>query len=147
MSIFSRRIIWAMVAVAFLGFLDAVFLTIEHYTNNIPPCFALTGCEQVTTSVYATVAGIPVALAGAAYYFLILVVGLLYLDLRNAKLLTAMSYLPIVGLLASIYFVSLQLFVIKALCLYCVVSAMTSTTLFILGLIVLQLRKKEVSHE
>ncbi len=55
--------------VALVGLGDAVYLTIHHYTGEKVPCSIVEGCEQVLTSSYAEVAGIPLAVFGAAAYF------------------------------------------------------------------------------
>ena len=62
------------------------------------------------------------------------------------KLLNLTARLTIIGLLASLWFIYLQLFVIKAICLYCMFSAFTSITLFIFGLFVLNFGKKIVAE-
>lgn len=118
----------------FIGFLDASFLTFEHYRGDPLPCVIFTGCDTVTTSQYATIGGIPVALLGAIYYLAIFVLTIAYWDTKNPKFINTASLLTFVGFFASIYFVYLQLFVIHAICLYCVISATDSTILFIVGL-------------
>ena len=122
-----------MLAVAAIGFLDATYLTIEHYRGAIPPC-TIEGCEVVLTSEQAEIAGVPVALLGAIYYLLILILAIAYLDRQNQSVLRFAASTTIVGLVASAYFVSLQLFVIKSICQYCMISAGTSTLLFITGI-------------
>jgi len=102
---------------AIIGFADAVFLTTQHYLGEIPPCSVVEGCETVLTSPYATILGIPVALFGALFYLAIL--------FKPSRLLAFL------GFLASLTLLYLQLFVIKAICLYCLISLVTSTGIFI----------------
>lgn len=111
--------------VSFLGFADAAYLTLEHFLNRIPPC-TVGGCEVVLTSPYAVVAGVPIALFGALYY---IVVFFLILYGAHRRLLVALVSL---GFVASLALIGLQAFVINAWCLYCLGSAATSTTLFII---------------
>jgi len=87
----------------------------------------------VTTSAYSKVFGLPLALYGAAYYLFMLIISVFYFDTKNEPAFKILKYVPVTGFLASAYFVYLQLFVIHALCTYCVISAITSTTLFILS--------------
>ncbi|KKT41182.1 MAG: Vitamin K epoxide reductase [Candidatus Giovannonibacteria bacterium GW2011_GWA2_44_13b] len=129
----AKILIIIFIAVAFIGFLDASFLTIEHYQNTALPCVIFKGCEQVTTSAYSELFGLPLALYGAAYYLFMLLVSVFYFDTKNGFAFKILKYIPVVGFLASAYFVYLQLFVIHAICTYCVISAVTSTTLFILS--------------
>lgn len=119
-----------------IGFLDATYLTIEHYRGNIPPC-TIEGCEIVLTSAQSQVAGIPVSLAGSLYYLTILLLSIAYLDGKKEGLIRLASKLTILGFVASLYFVYLQFFVIKEICQYCMASAGTSTLLFILGMYIL----------
>jgi len=125
-----------MLAVSAVGFLDATYLTVQHYLKGIPPC-TINGCEVVLTSGYATVYGIPIALAGSAYYLTLLLGGIYFLDSRSVRVFRWFALCTVMGLAVSFVLVGLQLFVIKALCLYCMISAVTSTTLFILGMAVL----------
>ena len=119
--------------VSLLGFLDASYLTIEHYRGVVPPCAIVDGCETVTTSAYSVLFGIPVALLGAVYYLLITVLSVLYIDTTKELALKTLSRLTILGLLASAYFIYIQGFVLHAWCIYCLGSATTSTLLFIIG--------------
>lgn len=121
---------------SFLGFLDATYLTAQHYLGTIPPCVITTGCEAVLTSEYSVVFGIPVALFGSVYYLVLFLLAILSLDMKREAIRFAVLLTP-VGFLASLYFVYLQLFVIEEICTYCAVSAATSTTLFLLGLFIM----------
>lgn len=123
-------------AVSALGFLDATYLTIEHYRGNIPPC-TIQGCEIVLTSAQSKIAGIPVALLGSLYYLTLLILSIAYLDNKNESLIKIASKFTSLGFVASLYFVYLQFFVIKEICQYCMVSAGASTLLFIIGMYIL----------
>ena len=116
---------------SFFGLIDASYLAAKHYSGTIPPCAIVKGCEAVTTSQYATVGGISVALLGAIYYLVVLIISIVIIDTKNDWLKKFLAKFSILGLLASIWFISLQLFVIKALCLYCLVSAFSSTAIFV----------------
>ena len=129
---------YAFLLVSLLGFLDASYLTIEHYRGVVPPCAIVSGCAAVTTSQYSLIFDIPVALLGTLYYPIILLSLITYLDTKQEIILKWVARCTVLGLLASVYFVYLQTFVIKAWCLYCLGSATTSTILFILGIIVLK---------
>lgn len=133
---------------SFLGLIDASYLAAKHYSGTIPPCAIVKGCEAVTTSQYATV-GLPavegeisVALLGAIYYLVVLVISIAIIDTKSDRLKKFLTGFSILGLLASIWFISLQLFVIKALCLYCLVSAFSSIAIFITAIFL----KKDVGH-
>ncbi len=133
-------IVYGFLLFSFLGFLDASFLTVEHYREVVPPCTITHGCEQVTTSEYSKIAGIPVSLFGALYYLSIFLSIVLYLDIKKESLLKAASYFTVTGLLFSLWFTFLQAFIIKAWCQYCLLSAFTSTVLFVIGMVYLKER-------
>ncbi len=136
------KIVYFFLIVSLLGFSDAVYLTVLHYQGRSPACSIVIGCGQVTGSKFALIMGVPVALLGAIYYLIILVLSLLYLDTENKKFLRLLSTLTAAGLFASLYFIFLQLFVIKYICLYCMLSATTSTLLFIGGMTYLRNEKQ-----
>ena len=128
---------------SFIGFVDATYLTISHYQHSSPNCNIISGCEDVLFSSYSTVAGVPVALAGMFYYLTIFILTVHYLNTKKGKTITLTSKLTVLGLLASIYFVYLQIFVIGSFCQFCMLSAIVSTALFALGLSILWSRKKK----
>ena len=51
--------------VALCGLADAIYLTIHHYTGTKVPCSIIEGCEQVLSSQYAEIYGVPLAIFGA----------------------------------------------------------------------------------
>ncbi|MBI3120536.1 MAG: vitamin K epoxide reductase family protein [Candidatus Kerfeldbacteria bacterium] len=126
-----------MLVVSLIGFIDATYLTIEHYRGVIPGCAFLSGCGEVTTSSFAVIAGIPLAVLGMVCYVTIFFGVIAYLDSRNTRLWHILSLVSTIGFFGTLYFVYLQVFVIRAICIYCMVSAVTSTTLFVLSMIVL----------
>lgn len=128
---FLSKYIIVFIVIAGLGFADAMFLSVEHYLGVIPPC-SIGGCEKVTTSEYADIFGIPVAYTGALYYVALLVLLLLFIDFKKVIFVKGIFALTTIGFLFSLYFTFLQFFVIKAICPYCLFSALTSTALFLL---------------
>jgi len=136
----SKWLLAAFLALSFIGFLDATYLTVQHYLGSVPKCVIATGCETVLTSQYNAIFGIPIALFGAFYYLSLFLLMILALDMGREAIVRFAAFLTPVGFAASLYFVYLQLFVLKAICFYCMVSAFTSTALFILGLLILRRR-------
>ena len=119
----SNNLSKTQLVLSFLGFLDAAYLTIVHFQNQIPPC-TTDGCETVLTSSYAEIWGIPIALFGGLFY-----ISVFFLVLADRKGLTLL--LTGVGFVVSAVLFCLQLFVIDAFCTYCLVSAGITTLLFI----------------
>ncbi|MDP3964185.1 MAG: vitamin K epoxide reductase family protein [bacterium] len=138
----SKRLVIALLIIAILGFLDATYLTVQHYLGQAPACGALRGCETVTSSTYSVLFSVPIALFGALYYLAMIAGSIFTLDTKNVVLLRWLARLTAAGFLFSLWLVYIQLFVIEAVCIYCMASAGTSTLLFITGIMIL-LRKRQ----
>lgn len=121
-----------MLALALLGLLIAVYLTWSHYNEGSALCAQGGGCDIVRASRYSEVAGIPIAAFGLLGYLAI--VSILLLERwkpsieENAPLL--LFGITLIGFIYSGYLTYLELFVIYALCPYCVASAVVMTLLF-----------------
>jgi uncharacterized membrane protein len=111
----QRTLRLAAGVVALAGLLVAGYLTWVHFDDAALVCVAGGGCETVQESEYAEIAGVPVALLGLGAYATVL--GLVAWDTPNARLGAAM--LAFVGLVFSFYLLVLQLFVIDAVCVWC----------------------------
>lgn len=135
----------ALAIVGFLGFLDASYLSIEHFLGKTVECSVsiFSDCGTVTTSSYAKILGIPVAYLGTLYYISIIILSILLIDKKNLVLAKYTAIYTTAGLIASAYFVFLQAFILEAFCLYCMLSAASSTILFLLGMRMLQLLRNE----
>lgn len=127
----------AVLVVALIGFADASYLVIEHYQGVVPPCTITAGCEKVLTSAYSEVFGIPVSLPGAVFYLIVAAGAVAYLEGKHEEIFRYALQFTVFGILASIWFVFLQMFVIHSYCAYCLGSAITSTLLFILARVIL----------
>jgi uncharacterized membrane protein len=118
---------------ALFGFVDASYLTAKHYLGTPIPCSIFGGCDIVTGSAYSAIGPVPIALLGALYYLALLILAVIYLDSGKIFPFKAAAYGSIAGFLVSIFLVYLQIFVIRALCLYCMISATICLILFLLG--------------
>jgi uncharacterized membrane protein len=131
-----RERVWdaAVALVALVGLADAVYLTVEHLSGNSVRCMIVSGCDEVLQSSYATVAGgVPVAALGAVAYFTAFSLATLAaFGYEGARRLLA----PLVAVmfLATLWFLYLQAFRIRAFCTYCLLSAAVTTTLALLVL-------------
>ena len=124
----------AAALLALVGIADSIYLTVHHYTAEPVPCGGAFDCEMVLTSPYAEIAGIPLAAFGAAAYFVAFSLALLsaYGDRRTWKLFGAQATLMA---LFSAWLIYVQAALIGSFCQYCLVSAVTSISLFILFLV------------
>ena len=96
------------------------------------------GCEAVQLSRWSSFLGVDVALIGILGYAGLFALSLVALqprfanDARPARLLAALSG---VGVLFAVYLTWLELFVIHAICRWCVGSALIITAIFVLSLL------------
>jgi uncharacterized membrane protein len=128
----ERKLAIAIGLVALVGVGIATYLVYVHYAGIQPFCVAGGGgCEKVQTSDYAKLAGIPVAVLGLAGYVAILGSLLVRGDLgRLSGAAIALS-----GFGFSIYLTYREIFTIKAICQWCVASAVLMTLLAILTVV------------
>ncbi|MDP2728284.1 MAG: vitamin K epoxide reductase family protein [Dehalococcoidia bacterium] len=94
-------------------------------------CTGFGGCDLVNASRYAVVGGIPVSLIGLIGYLVILVLSLW--RARNGPwVLSALIFgMALAGFLYSAYLTYLELFVILAVCPWCVASALFMTGILV----------------
>ncbi len=105
----------------------AAYIAIAEADGGAPACLAGSGgCETVAASTHSELAGISVALIGVFGYALLLVTALLRGDLARM----AGFGLGLVGLGYTVYLTYLELFVIDAICQWCIVSAILMVVLF-----------------
>ena len=124
-------------ALAVLGILVSIYMTIFKLTENPNMCLGNGGCSTVNNSKYAMIYGIPVAVVGVGGYLAIFL--LLLLEHRMSFLVdngTLVIFgLALLGFLFTLYLVYVELALIHALCPFCVTSQITMTILFILSVI------------
>lgn len=125
----KRSILLSIIAIAALvGFSDAVYLTAAHYSGEAVTCSLINGCSLVLSSSWATFLGAPVSLIGAAYYGSILLGVLAYIYTQKRILLSLLLAMTTIGVVISLAFLYLQLFVIEAVCEYCLLSLISTLT-------------------
>jgi uncharacterized membrane protein len=117
-------------AVAAVGIGVAAYIAIAQAGDGAAACFGGGGgCETVAESSHSELLGVNVALIGAFGYALLLVCAILRGDGPRLAGFT----LALIGLGFSVYLTYLELFVIDAICQWCVLSALLMTLLFGLG--------------
>ena len=117
--------------VSLIGLADSVYLTVKHFTAEPVPCSIVEGCEQVLTSSYAEFAGVPIAALGAAAYFLAFSFAILA-AYGNRTTWTLFGIQAAIMAAVSAWLIYLQPAVIGAFCQFCLISAATSFTLFVI---------------
>jgi uncharacterized membrane protein len=119
----DRRLRVAAFVLTLAGIGVAAYLTYVHYAGLQPFCAGGShGCERVQSSSYASVGGLPVALLGLAGY--VAIAAALVAPGERARV--AATALAVTGFGFLTY---LELFVIDAICQWCVASAVILTLL------------------
>jgi uncharacterized membrane protein len=144
----SRSLLLAIIIVlAFLGLADTWYLSQAALTNTALNCGieALDQCNTVAQSEYSRFVGIPLALYGFAFYVVFFVFASLITTLSRPIFVKLLFLISALGFLLSVYFLYLQIYVIEALCIYCLASFVVATLLF---LATWRLKKRElaISH-
>ena len=127
-----NKLLLALTLLAVIGFADASFVALKSLQGQVVPCSILKGCDIVLQSQYSRLFGVPVALIGAIYYGIVLLLITAFLLVWKSRIMNCIVILIAVGSIMSLWFIYLQVFVIKAICLYCLVSA--GTSFILLGL-------------
>jgi uncharacterized membrane protein len=124
----DRRLQIAIVVLCLLGIADAGYLTYVHYAGIKVACLSSGGCETVQASRWAKLDGIPVSVLGLVGYISIL----LSLPVRGELGRAAAFGIALIGFGFSMYLTYRELFTIKAICQWCVGSAVLMTALAII---------------
>ncbi|MGQ0793123.1 MAG: vitamin K epoxide reductase family protein [Deltaproteobacteria bacterium] len=117
-----------------LGLAVSAYLTFLYFTGaEASLCITGSGCDAVRNSQYSAIASIPVPILGIAGYGAILALCLMPISERARW--RWVYFLSLAGAAFSAYLTYVELFVIKSVCFYCVVSAAIIAAIFILSLL------------
>ncbi|HET7480938.1 MAG TPA: vitamin K epoxide reductase family protein [Rubrobacteraceae bacterium] len=121
-----------IVALAVAGLMISAYLTWTHFQGTTPVCVGGgSGCETVQTSRYSVILGVPVAVLGLFAYTGLLVSA----AVRGGNAALLGLFLALVGVLFSAYLTWLEIFVIRAICQWCVASAVLITGALLLAFV------------
>jgi uncharacterized membrane protein len=126
----ARALRFTMIGLTLIGLGVASYLTYVHYSGIHPLCTAGGSCLEVQTSIYSTLAGVPVALIGLIGYVTIL--GSLLLPEDETTRFATVA-LTLIGFGFSAYLTGREAFSIHAYCEWCLSSAVIVTILMCLS--------------
>src|SRR3989442_15760176 len=106
--------------VAGAGLLVAAYLTWTKLSGGTGVCVIGGGCDRVEASSYSVVLGIPVAAFGAAWSALALIAAIGWWRTGDRRALLLLYVGGLIGVMVEAYLVYLELFVIHAICSWCV---------------------------
>lgn len=127
-----RRLSKAVIPVlSALGIVVSSYLLWLRLGGSAALCTGFGGCDVVNASPYALIATVPVSLIGLLGYITILGLSLWRSNRGPWILSLAIFGMALVGFLFSIYLTYLELFVILAVCPWCVASALIMTGILV----------------
>ena len=128
---------------SFLGLANSAYLS-QSEANGTPllcNIANLSGCNIVASSPFSHIFGVSLANWGLIFYGLLFFVAALELALSRKQARRVIQGIATFGVLASIYFTILQVFVINALCVYCMASAGLALLVFIAAIFLEPIRR------
>lgn len=122
-SLRRGRLGWLMSGLALAALAVALYLGITKLTGGEPTCAVVGGCDTVNDSEYSVILGIPVGLLGAAASAVTLVASFLWWRASDRRALLAAYAIGLLSLPFLAWLTYLELFVIHAICIWCVTYA------------------------
>ncbi len=111
----------------------SIYLTYLHFSGATAGfCAPGSGCDLVRASPYSRLLGIPVALLGVLGYAAIATTALLPFKERTRRV--TLHLLSAAGLAFAAYLTYRELFTIRAICPYCVASAVVMAAIWVMAL-------------
>ncbi len=126
----------AIAALALAGVFVALYLTMYKVGAIGHLACGFGGCERVNTSKWSVFAGAPVAAWGLGFYvatFVVAVAGTSPALAQRRDISYLLAAMSAVGVGFSAWLTYLELYVIEAICKYCVTSAVIVTAIFIVS--------------
>jgi uncharacterized membrane protein len=126
-----------MALVALIGVFLSLYLTMFKLGYIGTLACGSGSCETVQLSKWGDFLGVPVAAWGVGYYAMVLGLAFAGVQARyenSARLTNWLVYVTGAGLLFSLWLTYLELYVIHALCRWCLGSAAMTLVLFVLAL-------------
>lgn len=144
----KTRFVLSLILLGIAGMLVSGYLIFQHYdTSGESFCDVndYINCDIVNKSMYAEVAGVPVAILGLVAYFVIFLtaVGLRQnWFLRARPVIAALGIFTGLSFLFSLYLTYVEFFVLRAVCIFCLTSQAIILAIFLISLSLwLKLRK------
>ena len=132
----TRRMIIAALALGGVGLATYLAMYKLGYIGTL--ACTVGSCETVNLSRWATFIGIPVAVWGVGFYVVLFLVALLGTTNRFAEaswISHALLGLTAWGVLFSSWLTYLELYVIHAVCMFCVISAILVLVTFLVSVL------------
>ena len=104
--------------------------------GGVPVCGPIKGCETVALSEYSKIGGIPVAVFGVILSLILLTLAMAWIRTDRPELLDVHYGLSLIGVIFEVYFLSLQVFVIHAVCVWCTAYGISLIARFLVVMVI-----------
>jgi uncharacterized membrane protein len=129
----SRNRHQVITVMSVLGIFVAGYLTWSHFSGQPVYCGGSSSCELVNSSRFAFIGDIPVSLIGLAGYVIILALSLVpHREDRQWPMLLIFGG-ALIGVMLQWYLFYIEVFVLRAICYWCVTSQTLITLIFLLS--------------
>jgi uncharacterized membrane protein len=125
-----------LAALDVVGLLIASYLSSVELGGGIPSCGQLHGCETVALSEYARIGGIPVAVFGVILSLVLLSLAIAWIRTDNPTLLDLHYGLSLVGVIFEVYFITVQVLILHAVCIWCASYGLSLVARFVVALVI-----------
>ncbi|MGQ9676584.1 MAG: vitamin K epoxide reductase family protein [Chloroflexota bacterium] len=132
----GRASTWAIGILLCVGLVAAGYLAYSSLTLTSPVCGGIGDCDAVQSSAYSHLLDIPVSVIGLAGYIAMAIafLGLLILRGQTARLAhLGLTVFAVSGMVFSFYLTYVELFIIRAICPWCLTSAFVITVLALIA--------------
>ncbi|HYL79909.1 MAG TPA: vitamin K epoxide reductase family protein [Candidatus Acidoferrum sp.] len=128
--------LWVSLLLSGIGVLISTYLSVKRFTGGSLACSRWAQCDVVNNSLYAKIYGVPVAFIGLAGYLLLLGLSLAALETEGGtrrRLVALGLVLALGGVAFSAYLTYIELYILEAVCSWCVASATIITLVAVVG--------------
>lgn len=134
-----------ILTLAFIGMADAAYLAKHELSGTPLVCNiqSLSGCNTVASSSFAQLFGIPIAVYGVVFYAVLFILAAIELVIFNKPVRRVIQVIAALGVIAEIWFTFVQVYLINALCVYCLASAVTAFLIFVFASMIEPFRYEE----
>ncbi len=127
---------WILVVLDLFGLAIAGYLSVVELGGGVPYCGELHGCETVAQSKYAWIGPFPVAVYGVILSLILLTLAVAWIRTDKPELLDLHYGLSLIGVIFEVYFLTLQVFVIHAVCIWCTLYGFSLIARFFVAMVI-----------
>jgi len=128
-----RWVPWFMAGASYAGFVISLYLTFVHYRGYVSPCYVVHGCEQVQTSRFSMILGVPLALLGTVFFGVMFYLAIGLLTRSSVTLVRVYKVLAYAAALGVIPLFLIQAISLRAFCSYCVATEAIMLSMWIVS--------------